>query len=151
MYVSFDALLTTKILFITMFSIYLVTVIQMLYAGSHPFWSDNRILSSYCLQAYNHPSMGVILMTFIPCYSYYVWTRKGNLFVKENTPIKHIFAGIGLVVLVIVIQFINYMVGLIYLINIAMSLVVTALLFMLAIAGNTIIESIVKKSTILKT
>jgi hypothetical protein len=151
MYVSFDAFLTTKILYTTLFSLYLVSVLQMLYAGAHPFWMDSRILSSYCLQAYNHPSMGVILMTFIPSYSYYVWTRKSGLKVKRKTPKRHVLVGIGMVCIFVLVQLVNYIVGIIYLMNVAMSLVVSALLLMVAIAANTIIDSLIKKSTVLKT
>jgi hypothetical protein len=66
-------------------------------------------------------------------------------------PMKDIAMGIGLVVVVIVVQFVNYMVGIVYLINICTSLVITAMLLLLAIASNTVIESLIKKSTILKT
>lgn len=43
------------------------------------------------------------------------------------------------------------MIGLIYIINIVMSLVISVLLLMIVIAGNSVVENAVKKSTILKT
>lgn len=49
------------------------------------------------------------------------------------------------------LQFFNYMLGQMYLINIAMSLAIGTLLFMMALSGNSIIDKAVKKSTILKT
>jgi hypothetical protein len=49
MYVAVDALLTTKILYISMASLYFVSVIQMLYMGARPFWEEDRILASTCL------------------------------------------------------------------------------------------------------
>lgn len=51
----------------------------------------------------------------------------------------------------IVIQFINYFIGTMYIINIVMSLVVSTLLLMVCIASNTVIDSAIKRSTILKT
>lgn len=68
-----------------------------------------------------------------------------------TTPLKHLLVGIGLAVVTVVIQFLNYMIGLIYIINIVMSLVISVLLLMIVIAGNSVIENAVKKSTILKT
>jgi hypothetical protein len=38
MYVAVDALLTTKILYISMATLYFVSVIQMLYTGARPYW-----------------------------------------------------------------------------------------------------------------
>jgi hypothetical protein len=95
--------------------------------------------------------MGLILMTFVPCYAYYAWTKKNNLKIGTKTPLKHLLIAIALTVLTIVTQFINYMIGTMYLINIAMSLVISTLLLMIAIAANSVIEEALKKSTILRT
>lgn len=131
--------------------IYFTSVIQMFYAGSRPYWANDHILASSCIQSYNHPSIGLILMTFVPYYAYYAWTKKNNLKIGTKTPLKHILIGIGLGVLILVTQFLNYMIGIMYIINIAMSLVISTLFLMIVIAGNSVIEEALKKSTILRT
>jgi len=40
MYVAFDALLTTKIIYVSMATVYFVSVIQLFYSGSRPFWAN---------------------------------------------------------------------------------------------------------------
>lgn len=90
-------------------------------------------------------------MTFVPCYAYYCWRKKAHTKIGMTTPLKHLLVGIGLAVVTVVIQFLNYMIGLIYIINIVMSLVISVLLLMIVIGGNSVIENAVKKSTILKT
>lgn len=151
MYVAYDALLTTKITYITMATIYFISVIQMFYAGARPFWTTSSIFASTCLQSYNHPSLGLVLMTFVPSYSYYCWRKKANTKIGLATPLKHLLIGIGIGVVTVIVQFLNYFIGTIYIINIVMSLVISVLLLMVVIAGNSVIENSVKKSTILKT
>lgn len=102
------------------------------------------------MQSYSHPSLGLILTTFVPYYAYYIWRQKTGSKVGV-TPLKHIFGGIAIAVLSFETQFMNYMIGTLYIINIVMSLVISTLLMMVAIAGNAVIEAAVKKSTILKT
>ena len=41
MYVSVDSYLTTKILYITMPILYMVSLLQLFYGGSRPFWRSN--------------------------------------------------------------------------------------------------------------
>lgn len=72
-FVGFDAILATKLLYVSMSSIYVISVLQMFYTGSRPFWEEKNILSSKCLPSYNHPSLGFILIMFIPIYTYYCW------------------------------------------------------------------------------
>jgi cobalamin biosynthesis protein CobD/CbiB len=89
-------------------------------------------------------------MTLIPCYTYYAWAKKNNVKVGAKTPMSHIVVGIGLVVAIVITQFLNYMIGIMYLINIVMGLVISTLFLMIAISGNSVIEEALKKSTILK-
>ena len=49
------------------------------------------------------------------------------------------------------LQFLNYMMGTMYLINIAMSVVIGALLYMVAKSSHPLVDKAVKKSTVLKT
>lgn len=78
MYVAFDALLTAKVCYVTFGMLYLISVIQMFYSGPRPFWYRDQVLSSACLPSYNHPSLGLILMIFVPFYGYECWRKKPN-------------------------------------------------------------------------
>lgn len=52
--------------------------------------------------------------------------------------------------LVGVVQVLNYFLGMMYLINIGMSLVFSALILMILVAANPIITELIKKVTVLK-
>lgn len=131
--------------------IYLISVIQMFYAGPRPFWYSDKVLASSCLSSFNHPSLGFILMIFVPFYTYQCWRKKPNVNVGESIPKKHKILGAALVLFSLGIQFVNYILGTMYLINIAMSVVIGTLLLMVAISANPLIDKAIKKSTVLKT
>jgi len=136
-YVSFDALLATKITYVSMFTIYLISVLQMFYASPRPFWNDSTILSSRCLQSYNHPSLGLILLTFVPCYAYYCYQKQANK--QYERKVWHVVLMGVFVFVVLGVQFLNYLIGTMYIINIGMSLVISVLILMVVIAANSII------------
>lgn len=91
-----------------------------------------------------------MLTIFVPYYTYYAWRKKKSA-KAGATPLKHIIVGIIIAVVAFVTQFINYLVGTVYVINIVMSLVISALFMLVAVAGDSVIEAAIKKSTILKT
>lgn len=131
--------------------IYLISVLQMLYSGARPFWMEESVLSSSCLSSYNHPSMGMILMLFLPMYIYYCAKKKiGKAFIG-TIPQKHLILGTIILLLTLFVNFLNYFLGLMYIINILMSLIFVVLLFMCLVAANSLLENLLKKSTILKT
>lgn len=90
-------------------------------------------------------------MTFVPVYAYYSYRKKTNTKMQGKTPVKHLVAGVSLLLFSFVVQFLNYLIGTMYIMNIVMSLVISTLLVMIAVAGNSVIDNAVKKSTILKT
>jgi len=147
-YVSVDALLATKITYVSMFTIYFISLLQMFYASPRPFWNDSSILSSRCLQSYNHPSLGLILSSFVPCYTYYCYKKKVNE--QYERKIWHIIFIIVFIFFVLGVQFLNYLIGTMYIINIVMSLVISVLVLMVVIAANSIITELIKKVSILK-
>ena len=73
LYVAVDSYLSSKLLSVTMGVIYVVSLLQLFYGGARPFWTSSEIMSSSCLQNYNHPSLGLILSVFVPGYGYYCW------------------------------------------------------------------------------
>lgn len=90
-------------------------------------------------------------MLFIPFYTYYCWSKNIDSEMGSKIPNKHIMCGVALAVITLVVQFFNFMIGSLYLINLAMSLVIGVLVFMIAVSGNQLIEKAIKKATIFKT
>ena len=151
LYVAFDSFLASKLLYIMMIIIYVVTVIQIFYAGPRPFWSSNDILTSSCLPSYSHPHLGLIMMVFLPCYGYFSWEKKLSNISLKGSKTKHIFLGVLMFVITGVIQFMNYFTGTVYLINIVTGIIIGTLLFMIVISGESLFEKSIKQVTILKT
>lgn len=77
-------------------------------------------------------------MLFVPVYTYYSYRTKTNTQLGK-TPLTHIFVAIVVGLLAFITQFLNYFTGTMYLLNIAMSLVITTLLMLVAVAGNPVI------------
>jgi len=81
LYVAVDALIAAKLLYVSMAIIYLVSLLQLFYAGQRPFWNSQDILTSDCLANYSHPNLGLILSLFVPYYFFYCWKkRSGKVF-----------------------------------------------------------------------
>ena len=84
LYVGVEALLTAKLIYTTMASIYLISLLQMFYGGERPFWDSSDILCSSCLAGYSHPTLGLVLALFVPYYFFYCWRkRSGAVFVGK--------------------------------------------------------------------
>lgn len=151
LYVAYSAFIAAKVLYVTMGLIYFVSILQMLYAGARPFWTDDKVLSSSCQSSYNHPSLGLILMLFLPFYIYYCSRKKVGRAFMGSIPQKHLILGTIIVLVTLFINFLNYFLGMMYIINIVMSIIFVVLIFMCLVAANSILEKVLKKSTILKT
>ena len=99
-YVALDAFTTTKLMYVTMAVIYLISLLQLLYGGARPFWASNSILSSSCLRGFSHPSLGLMLSLFVPYYGFYCWKKKtGEMFVGKMST-KELAIAVGLLVLI---------------------------------------------------
>lgn len=149
LYVSIDSYLTTKILYVTMAVIYLISLLQLFYGGSRPFWKSDQIMASSCLENYNHPSLGLVLSLFIPFYTYYcIKTKKGKRPGVNST--KELIFFIATFIVAAFIQFMNYFTGTIFIISITLSFVFFLLLIMVLSSMNNVIDMAVKKSTVIK-
>lgn len=144
-----DSYLSTKLLYVTMGVVYLVSLLQMFYGGARPFWTSSDILSSSCLQNYTHPSLGLILSVFVPCYAYYCWKKRivGAITSTSNQELVVYIVGF---IVVAFIQFLNYFTGAIFLISVALSVVCLFLLAMVLFSMDGMIDNAVKKSTVIK-
>ncbi len=90
-------------------------------------------------------------MLFIPSYGYFCWNKKTDNFSLIGNNSKHLVFGISTFVLTGIVQFMNYFIGNIYLINIFMSIALAILLFTIVYTGDSLIENAIKKSTIMTT
>jgi len=150
LYVGVDSFLTTKVLYVTMALIYVISLLQLFYGGARPFWASSNILTSNCLSNYSHPTMGLVLVLFISYYSFYCWKKKsGNIFVGSMSN-KELITTITIFIAIALVQFINYFTGSIFLINIALSAVCFLLAVMVAISINGLVDKAIKKSTVIK-
>ena len=139
LYVAYSAFIAAKVMYVTMGIIYLVSVLQMLYAGSRPFWTDYNVLTSSCQPSYNHPSLGIILMLFLPFYIYYCSKKKVGRAFMGTIPQKHLILGFVILLVTLFINFLIYFLGLMYIINIVMSVIFVVLLFMCLVAANSLL------------
>lgn len=130
--------------------IYIVSLLQLFYGGARPFWTTNTILSCDCLNNYTHPSIGLILLLFVPYYFFYNTKKKPGEIFAGNMSKKELIAGIFIVIVIGLIQFLNYFTGTIFILNIALSVICFLLLTMIAISINSVLDQAVKKSTIIQ-
>ena len=63
---------------------------------------------------------------------------------------KERIMAIGLFVVVGLIQFLNYLTGMVFILNLTLSLICFVLLIMIAISTNGVLDQIIKKSTVIK-
>lgn len=102
------------------------------------------------MNGYSHPYLGFILLMFVPYYSFYCHKKKsGQIFTGILTP-KQIAIWLTIFIITGVLQFINYLTGMIYLINIALSIITFLLLMMIMISINSPLDQIIKKSTVIQ-
>ena len=138
-------------MYVTFGLIYLISVLQMLYSGARPFWTNDNVLTSSCQASYNHPSLGLILMLFLPFYIYYCSKKKIGRAFLGTIPQKDLILGSVTLLVILLIQFFNYLLGMLYIVNIVMSCIFFILIFMCLVGANSFFEKLIKKSTILKT
>jgi hypothetical protein len=138
MFVAYNSFVAAKVMYVSMALIYLVSVVQMFYSGARPFWEDNSVLSASCQPSYTHPSLGLILMLILPLYFYYCSKKKIGRAFLGTIPRKDVILGTVVLLVTLLVQFMNYLLGMTYIINITMSLIFVVLIFMCLIATNTI-------------
>lgn len=139
LYVAYSAFIAAKVMYVSMGLIYVVSVLQMFYSGARPFWEDKSVLSSSCQPSYNHPSLGLILMLFLPFYIYYCSSKKVGRAFMGKIPQNHLILGTMILLLTLFVNFLNYFLGMMYLINIVMSIIFVILLFMCLVAANSLL------------
>lgn len=90
-------------------------------------------------------------MLFIPFYIYYCSRKKVGRAFMGTIPQNHLILGCLLLFIILIIQFFNYIIGMIYIVNIVLSCIFFILFFMCFVGANSFFETLIKKSTILKT
>ena len=75
--------------------------------------------------------------------------KSGELFVGSMST-KELIVAIGLFVVLGIIQFVNYFTGMVFIINLVLSLICFLLLMMIGISMNGVFDQVIKKSTVIK-
>ena len=75
-------------------------------------------------------------MLFLPFYIYYCSKKKVGRAFMGTTPQKHFILGSVVFLLTLFVNFLNYFLGMMYIINIVMSVIFVILLFMALVAAN---------------
>ena len=121
MYVIFDSKIAAKVMTACFSIVMIVTFFQLLYQGARPFWTSNGIKSSACLRNYNHPDLGSILLMFLPAYTYYSWRQKNRSFIDSSQNKCNNFGVFAVVALTLLVFFLNYVTGTVFVFNICFS------------------------------
>lgn len=101
--------------------IMIVAFFQLLYQGARPFWTSDGVKSSACLRNYNHPDLGSILLIFLPAYTYYSWRQKNRSFLESPRNKCNNFGVFAVAALTLLIFFLNYVTGTVFIFNICFS------------------------------
>lgn len=58
-YVAFDAILATKIVYVNLLTYFLSSCIDLIYTGPRPYWISNKIAAPVCSTTFALPSKDV--------------------------------------------------------------------------------------------
>lgn len=163
-YVSIDAVIALKGLFIHSMSLFFFTIMSLIYQGSRPFWSNEDIHTFYCDNSFNNPSILVFSLFFDGSYLLSLLIKKykeirlleqvnsGEQAERENNKIAlivKILIAFGIIIAHLFL-FLRYLIGLYYILDYIMALLYSAISFMFVRKLDTNIESIIKNSTVIK-
>jgi hypothetical protein len=56
-----------------------LTFLQLVYAGSRPYWTSPAVFASHCNPSFGHPDLASTLLVFVPLYAYYCWGERRKL------------------------------------------------------------------------
>lgn len=163
-YVSIDAVIALKGLFIHSMSLFFFTIMSLIYQGSRPFWNNEVIHTFYCDNSFNNPSILVFSLFFDGSYLLSLLIKKykqirlleqvnsGEQAENENNKITltvKILIAFG-IILAHLFLFLRYLIGLYYILDYIMALLYFAISFIFVKKLDTSIESIIKNSTVIK-
>lgn len=119
-----DSQLTLKVMMASLGFTQCVTFLQLVYAGARPNWTSNNIFSSHCNSSFSHPDFGCALVVFVPSYTFFCWRERAKQISHSYTVGCNMFSIVSVIFAIILIQFINYVTGTAFAINMAMSVLI---------------------------
>lgn len=167
-YVSIDAIIGLKCLFVHSISLYILTLLELIYQGPRPFWvSSQNLITFYCDNSFTNPSVITFGFFFDGSYLLSLYLKKAKEMkllerVNLDEDIQEeeenhdkitlllkcvVFIGILLAHILILLR---YIIGLLFIVDYIMALVYFALCFTLVRYFDFYIDKLVKSSTLLK-
>ena len=163
-YVSIDAIVGLKGLFVHCLSLYILTLLELVYQGPRPFWTSPNIQTFYCDNSFTNPSVLTFGFFFDGSYLLTLYLKKTNEIKllerlnigeagEENynkiTFFLKILVGVG-IILAHIILFLRYLIGLLFICDYIMGLIYFGICFTLVKYFDFQIDKMIKSSTVLK-
>lgn len=168
MYVSIDAIIGLKCLFVHCISFYLLTLLELFYQGARPFWVSENIIAFFCDNSYTNPSVltfgfffdgSILLALYLKKAKEIKLLERVNLDEEEEEEIEenHDKITFFLKVLVVfgilvahVLLLLRYIIGLLFICDYVMGLIYFAICFTIVGYFDFYIDKLIKSSTVLK-
>ena len=147
LFLSFNALIAIKVIYCTLFLMFTITNLQMIYKGPQPTWVSPNVSAPVCLQGYSLPSLDLFTTLFIIFYTNYCYTKRSkklNLEQKKNKMIWIIIMGI----IIFGYFFVRYICALNFLVEIIIGGVYFVLFFFACKFMDSSIDGIIRKSAV---
>ena len=150
MYVGIDAIIAIKLTYLSLIGYFFIVCIDLLYEGSRPFWTSSQIAGAYCLRSYGHPSRDVFVTLFIVFFTIKSFGKKiyNKSYMQNTSNKKMLIIQAGAVVLLLAYFFQKYIIGLAFLISIAIGILYFILYFFCIIFMDNYLDSLIRKSSI---
>lgn len=167
MYVSIDAIIGLKCLFVHCISLYILTLLEMVYQGPRPFWVSDNITAFFCDNSYTNPSVltfgfffdgSILLALYLKKAKEIKLLERVNLDEEEEEiEENHDKITFFLKFLVIfgilvahVLLLLRYIIGLLFICDYVMGLIYFAICFTIVQYFDFYIDKLIKSSTVLK-
>ena len=163
-YVSVDAIIGLKCLFVHCISFYILTILELIYQGPRPFWMCEHLITFYCDNSFTNPSVLTFGFFFDGSYLLTLYLRKKkeiqlleDLKLEDDTAENHDKITFFLKIVVFggllcahIIVFLRYSIGLLFISDYFMALIYFVICYLLVKYLDYHIDQTIKSSTILK-
>jgi len=163
MYVCIDAIVGLKGLFVHCLSLYILTLLELLYQGPRPYWISENLQTFYCDSSFTNPSVLTFGFFFDGSYLLSLYLKKKKeiqlldmkLEEDDQEDLNKItlflkFFVFGGILIAHIIVFLRYIIGLVFLADYVMALIYCGVCFALVKYFDYHIENAIKSSTVLK-
>lgn len=129
--------------------IYIASFLQLIYAGPRPFWISENIFSASCLPAFNHPSRGTFLFSFVVAYAYFLFLERSSSRTSVPFNLRDYLIKFSLLIFMLVVELGDFCLGQQHLVSIALGFVYFVAVYCLLRFLNSHVDSLVRRSTIM--